>query len=787
MLNGYLLIRKKIRTFDRNIITNQILYMKKLLLSLVSLLMLTALPASAETFKAFLDGLAKGTSATYTGSLVCSYRPASQSGRFYVQDVEGTAGIMIQGTTDIADITTGTLFENPTITRPTYGAALSISGYTVKGTQTITPIVTTLDKINDYQYMLITVNNVTFENSGHLFTETSEGPLEENVTSGSAQGIVTFMSGSKLIGTVIPVSANVTGVSMGGGKLSMRTPADLSTIEGAGAKDIDLKRFLSTLEYGADKAQMFNGEITVTWVEPGDGYVVYQDDSYGAMYRTGIRGLKAGDKIKNVTIANVIGTAARDHNYSILGYTLVSSDNTVEPIDIEIDELISNGAVAYMMVRLKDAEIDHSSSPVFAANTSYPLLMDGVRYEKAAVSAKCCNELVGEAIPDKATLTGIAFYGYTICPTTPAGLQGEGGQTAAIKEYPSIAAYKAASGLHPLAKITGNTQVIYSEMKDNGTGTFVLQDATGGMLIEGQGITIPGIAQGAELKDVVINRTEQGKYLLSRYDGQVATLVSSDNDFAPRVITIGGFNSDTRTALDYTLVQYQDVKFQITTQDVFSKSEVATVLNTDGQPAVVYPYDAAMGQMIPTISVNVTGVAFYNSELDQYQVRPRSMSDITAADPDAVPVIMLDPITLRLRAVPGEEAQGTVKVTMMRATAPVTITRKETDATQAITPSLTSIEPTTDPVTVSFTFVPTTPDIYVETFLFNTEGMVAPVTFAVTGDATSGVSIIAADADGRFRAYDLQGRRVLDTTDAAELRSLPRGLYIVNGAKIVIR
>ena len=52
--------------------------------------------------------------------------------------------------------------------------------------------------------------------------------------------------------------------------------------------------------------------------------------------------------------------------------------------------------------------------------------------------------------------------------------------------------------------------------------------------------------------------------------------------------------------------------------------------------------------------------------------------------------------------------------------------------------------------------------------------------------ASSGVDAIGAD-DVKAPVYNLQGIRVLDNASAADLRALPAGLYIFNGAKIVVR
>lgn len=51
---------------------------------------------------------------------------------------------------------------------------------------------------------------------------------------------------------------------------------------------------------------------------------------------------------------------------------------------------------------------------------------------------------------------------------------------------------------------------------------------------------------------------------------------------------------------------------------------------------------------------------------------------------------------------------------------------------------------------------------------------------------STGVTEIAAPADGLFRVYNLQGIEVLKSANALDLNSLPRGLYIVNGKKLVL-
>lgn len=49
------------------------------------------------------------------------------------------------------------------------------------------------------------------------------------------------------------------------------------------------------------------------------------------------------------------------------------------------------------------------------------------------------------------------------------------------------------------------------------------------------------------------------------------------------------------------------------------------------------------------------------------------------------------------------------------------------------------------------------------------------------------VDEVAADGEGVFTVYNLQGIKVLETEDAGAVKSLPKGLYIINGNKVVIR
>lgn len=60
-------------------------------------------------------------------------------------------------------------------------------------------------------------------------------------------------------------------------------------------------------------------------------------------------------------------------------------------------------------------------------------------------------------------------------------------------------------------------------------------------------------------------------------------------------------------------------------------------------------------------------------------------------------------------------------------------------------------------------------------------------TYFIIDKDTSGVVAIDADDEGLYRVYDLNGVNVLNATDADALRGLAKGLYIVNGHKVIIK
>lgn len=96
------------------------------------------------------------------------------------------------------------------------------------------------------------------------------------------------------------------------------------------------------------------------------------------------------------------------------------------------------------------------------------------------------------------------------------------------------------------------------------------------------------------------------------------------------------------------------------------------------------------------------------------------------------------------------------------------------------------VQPLGDTYTAYGTYTITFPAGY---FLLGWEGERESVEMTVTYTITSSSAItsIAADANGVYVVYNINGVKVLETTDAAELSNLVPGFYIINGAKYIIK
>lgn len=60
-------------------------------------------------------------------------------------------------------------------------------------------------------------------------------------------------------------------------------------------------------------------------------------------------------------------------------------------------------------------------------------------------------------------------------------------------------------------------------------------------------------------------------------------------------------------------------------------------------------------------------------------------------------------------------------------------------------------------------------------------------TFVFDTTSSAGVGSILTDHNGSYTVYSLLGNLVLKTTEKSEIYSLPKGIYIVNGKKIIVR
>ncbi|MCD8386931.1 MAG: hypothetical protein LUD17_08570 [Bacteroidales bacterium] len=68
-----------------------------------------------------------------------------------------------------------------------------------------------------------------------------------------------------------------------------------------------------------------------------------------------------------------------------------------------------------------------------------------------------------------------------------------------------------------------------------------------------------------------------------------------------------------------------------------------------------------------------------------------------------------------------------------------------------------------------------------------TEGRQDYLAFSYTVDGSDSIIGIAADGNGTYEVYNLQGIRVLSTTDASALSTLRPGIYLINGQKRLVK
>lgn len=59
--------------------------------------------------------------------------------------------------------------------------------------------------------------------------------------------------------------------------------------------------------------------------------------------------------------------------------------------------------------------------------------------------------------------------------------------------------------------------------------------------------------------------------------------------------------------------------------------------------------------------------------------------------------------------------------------------------------------------------------------------------FTFVYDTTAGINDLINDANGEYIVYSLLGNCVMRTNDKSDLKSLPAGIYIINGKKFILR
>ncbi len=755
--------------------------MKKILLIVSAMLLcvptLWADVSSATTLKAFLDDIQKGQTKTFSGEVVCSFN--DEGSYLYLQDE--TAGMRISAYG--LQIKTGDKIKDVEIAASLYPFTgpkiLSINSYTlVEQNVTITPSTVALADLDDYNYMLVRVEGLSFSNAGYNFElDTNGSPLKETVTQDRMQGYVCPFAGN-IIGTPIPNSANVTGIANVDQVLKPRTLSDIEVVTSGEEQDENFARFLDKMtHYGSE---VFPGELVVSYAKREGSVVtlVVQDDSAGVYSYMNGTGLKVGDKIKNALITMV----SANGRYTVSDYTLVSEGNTITPKVITAYDMGDTSPYRYMMVKVENVGIKSSESGIFTLKGTYPILTNGANVESALLSTAFCPELVGNVIPKQADLTGILFFGFEVRPVSPEGIEAKGDEmsTPVIADCATVADVRKTD--NDVIRLAGPVDVTYVIDQGNGFGSLFMQDATGGLEVQMSGIVPEDLKRGSQMTDVSLNIVNEA-LTLSRIQDKTAEITAQDVSVTPKVILPGSINKSNIDELQYTIVEYAGVRF-VGNEPEFSDSYTYTVVDGDVQ-AMIYPYSGLKGVAVPEGIVNVRGLAMYNADLGAYIVRPRDAEDIVATDPTQ-PYIFLSTKNLNINANLGQEATASVEVTTRNCTAPVTVKRAESSETQLITPDVTSFEPSDVAKKVTFSFRPEEVAVISETFEFASEGA-ASVSLTVVASGIDDIQIVSADAEGAYRVFTTTGVKVLDTRDGSKLSTLPAGLYIVNGRKMIIR
>lgn len=596
--------------------------MKKLLLTLSMLLVIACQQASAESFANFIANLGKGQQATFEGEL-----DVTLNDTYFIFIQDSDCGLAVKA--ESHELKQGDRIKNPTISRANYGVVYYIKSYEkIAENVEIKPIDVTFSTLQGYSNMLVRIKDVTFNNAGYNFEENSEGiPLKQNVTANGATGIV-WPWICNIIGSQIPESANVTGISYGTGENAAIRPRNLADIEATQAgdkKDMDFAMFKQKLAFMVPAT--FEGELIVTYVHrsnEGNCMIFYQDATAGAYYYTGSTDLQAGDIIKNVSI-----TSMQNEDYVLNSYEIVSHNNEVTPTEIQLTDLTSGTPYSYMYVTIKNVEIEPSASGAFANESKYVIYNKYTSTRDRYLATTYCPDIVGLPIPNKADITGILFGSSQIRPLKAADVVNKGDITEIkIPDVATIEQLKASTSTDFL-RYTGKAQIIYKEINEANNGFFVMQDETGGVKLRVDGFVFDGLDVNNEITNVIINNNKENALFIptiAKVENELAEVVATNIKIEPNVIAVGSFGNTTKHYLEYTLVKYDDVTFD-TADTNFIFGGLYTV-KSGFKSATVYPYDALIGVEIPTNICQVIGVAEYNTELKMYTVKPRTELDI---------------------------------------------------------------------------------------------------------------------------------------------------------------
>lgn len=91
----------------------------------------------------------------------------------------------------------------------------------------------------------------------------------------------------------------------------------------------------------------------------------------------------------------------------------------------------------------------------------------------------------------------------------------------------------------------------------------------------------------------------------------------------------------------------------------------------------------------------------------------------------------------------------------------------------------------TEPITVNGTYILEIPDGYfIDGYGNNIKGMT--LKYTVQNDGT-GIEDIVTESNNGWIVYNVLGVKVMETTDATELSTLAKGIYIINGVKTIIK